>query len=181
MIFFKIHIADILIRQESNQENDEDSVLNNNRTIDEEPFGNRRRLQEFKVKRFRTHIATQNPDGLELTRDNLLLENIEFYSGDGYEESQNRNTEDAREQNDNRINNSEGESGILRTDGNNLSEEMDTTDHLGVQETSGSVDHNSNGQELVNGISDGNDTDIMSEIENGDNESVQQRSAKGNI
>lgn len=76
-----------------------------------------RQLQEFSKKKFSTHVMIHK---LEMTQDNLLLENIPLYVGEGYEENESyKNRTDIEHFSDSDENQSNGGKNNRRTPLNN--------------------------------------------------------------
>lgn len=65
--------------EQHNEENQENPTETNTSTVDDP------KLREFHKKLFIVNIAVQNPAGLDVNEEHFVMENLMFYTGDGYE------------------------------------------------------------------------------------------------
>lgn len=185
------YVSDLTICQDISDENQVNNTENTIQRTEQEPIANNDRLQRFLGKDYSVCIVPQQPKEFDVTFENFNLENIEFFVGEGYEVTEDENHMDT-ERNENAT--MEDEIGNLRSEldstiaenGSEIdrNEEIEAIISCEVQEVQGSNNKNNSNnndndddssirQPLVNGFSNGNDSEVM-EVGNSEENPISQ-------
>lgn len=84
-IKYIFYVSDLLISQDSSNANLANYLVNTSHGLEQELVTNNPALQRFYEKQYNVCIVPQVPEDLDLSFENFNLENIEFFTGEGYE------------------------------------------------------------------------------------------------